>query len=266
VLTGRHRAVAEIDLEAIRHNVRRLMRDLPNAAVHCAVVKADGYGHGAVATARTALEAGSTWLGLATAPEAEEMREAGLTAPALVFGPLTGTGLERAANAGAEVVAWSAPFLAEAVRRRVRVHIKFDTGMHRLGVPEAGVRELCAQAHAAEPPSFSREVALERLEGDENFLRELIEIFLKDAPERIEKLDEALRAGEAAQVQLHAHTLKGASAYLGAEALREAAYEMELAGKAGDLAQAPQSLRRIEYEYGRLKKDLQALAAAGCAG
>ena len=58
MLAGRERAVAEIDLEAIRHNVRRLMRDLPAGAVHCAVVKANGYGHGAVPAARAAREAG----------------------------------------------------------------------------------------------------------------------------------------------------------------------------------------------------------------
>ena len=76
MLAGRHRAIAEVDLEAIRHNVRRLMRDLPEGAVHCAVVKANGYGHGAVPVARAALGAGATWLGVATAPEAEELREA----------------------------------------------------------------------------------------------------------------------------------------------------------------------------------------------
>ena len=148
MLAGRHRAVAEIDLEAIRHNVRRLMRDLPAGAVHCAVVKADGYGHGAVPAARAALEAGSTWLGVATAPEAEELRAAGFTAPILIFGPLTGAGLERAGAAGAEVVAWSAPFIAEAVRLGVRVHVKYDTGMGRLGVPRHEVIAFCAQADA----------------------------------------------------------------------------------------------------------------------
>jgi alanine racemase len=148
VLAGRHRAVAEVDLEAIRHNVRRLMRDLPVGAAHCAVVKADGYGHGAVPAARAALEAGSTWLGVATAPEAEELREAGLTAPILIFGPLTGAGLVRAGAAGAEVVAWSAPFTAEAARLGVRVHVKYDTGMGRLGVPRDEVIELCGQADA----------------------------------------------------------------------------------------------------------------------
>jgi alanine racemase len=148
VLAGRHRAVAEVDLEAIRHNVRRLMRDLPGGAVHCAVVKANGYGHGAVPAARAALEAGSTWLGVATAPEAEELREAGFTAPILIFGPLTGTGLARAAAAGAEVVGWSAPFIAEAAQVGARVHVKFDTGMGRLGVRAHEVRTLCAQASA----------------------------------------------------------------------------------------------------------------------
>ena len=148
MLAGRHRAIAEVDLEAIRNNVRRLMRDLPDGAVHCAVVKASGYGHGAVPTARAALQAGSTWLGVATAPEAEELRAAGFTAPIIIFGPLTGAGLERAAAAGAEVVAWSAPFVAEACRLGARVHVKYDTGMGRLGVPRREVIELCEQAGA----------------------------------------------------------------------------------------------------------------------
>ena len=148
MLAGRHRAVAEVDLEAIRHNVRRLMRDLPAGAVHCAVVKADGYGHGAVPSARAALEAGSTWLGVATAPEAEELRAAGFSAPILIFGPLTGADLERAAAAGAEVVAWSQPFIAEAVRLGVRVHVKYDTGMGRLGVARHEVVAFCEQAEA----------------------------------------------------------------------------------------------------------------------
>jgi alanine racemase len=148
VLAGRHRAVAEVDLEAIRHNVRRLMRDLPEGAAHCAVVKAHGYGHGAVPVARAAIEAGSTWLGVATAPEAEELREAGLTEPILIFGPLTGTGLERAARFGAEVVAWSPEFIDEAIRLSVPVHVKYDSGMGRLGVMAHEVREFCERAHA----------------------------------------------------------------------------------------------------------------------
>ncbi len=148
MLAGRHRAVAEVDLESIRHNVRRLMRDLPQGAVHCAVVKANGYGHGAVPVARAALEAGSAWLGVATAPEAEELRAAGLTPPIIIFGPLTGSGLARAVAAGADVVAWSAPFLAEACRLGARVHVKYDTGMGRLGVTRDETVGLCERAAA----------------------------------------------------------------------------------------------------------------------
>jgi alanine racemase len=149
MLEGRERALAEVDLEAIRHNVHRLRRDLPSGAAHCAVVKANGYGHGAVAAARAAIEAGSRWLGVAAAAEAEELREAGLDGPILVFGPLTGADLQRAASADADVVVWSAPFLAEALRLGVRVHVKFNSGMGRLGVGEDEARELCAGAAGA---------------------------------------------------------------------------------------------------------------------
>jgi len=146
MLAGRERALAEIDLEAIRHNVRRLMRDLPAGALHCAVVKANGYGHGAVPAARAALEAGSAWLGVATVAEAEELRAAGLAAPVLIFGPMTGAELERAAAAGADVTVWSAPFLAAARRLGARVHVKFDSGMGRLGVTAEETRVLCVGA------------------------------------------------------------------------------------------------------------------------
>ena len=146
MLAGRQRALAEIDLEAIRHNVRRLGRDLPGGAVLCAVVKANGYGHGAVPAARAALEAGAIWLGVAAVAEAEELRAAGLTAPILIFGPMTGAELEAAVAAGADVVVWSAPFLAAARRLGARLHVKFDSGMGRLGVTEAEARVLCAAA------------------------------------------------------------------------------------------------------------------------
>ncbi len=149
MLAGRERALAVVDLDAIRHNVRRLMRDLPPGAVHCAVVKANGYGHGAVPVARAALEAGSTWLGVAAVAEAEELRDAGLTAPILIFGPMSGDRLERAVEIGADVVVWSAPFLAEARRLGARVHVKFNSGMGRLGVKEDVARELCGGAAEA---------------------------------------------------------------------------------------------------------------------
>ena len=153
ILPGRERALAEVDLDAIRHNVRRLMRDLPPGAVHCAVVKANGYGHGAVPVARAALEAGSAWLGVATATEAEELRDAGLGGPVIIFGPMTGAELGRAVRANADVVVWSAPFAQAACRLGARCHVKFDSGMGRLGVTEAEVREL-ARLVASGPSPF----------------------------------------------------------------------------------------------------------------
>ena len=187
MLAGRHRAVAEVDLEAIRHNVRRLMRDLPEGAVHCAVVKADGYGHGAAPAARAALEAGSTWLGVATAPEAEELRTAGFTAPILIFGPLSGTGLERAARAGAEVVAWSPEFIDEAIRLGVRCHIKFDTGMGRLGVLAHEVAGLCERADAGGVLSGLMSHFATADEADTNFFDLQLSRFEKVAWELKEK-------------------------------------------------------------------------------
>jgi alanine racemase len=146
MLAGCERALAEVDLEAIRHNVRRLSRDLTGGAVHCAVVKANGYGHGAVPAAKAALEAGSAWLGVAAVAEAEELRAAGLTARVLIFGPLSGAELARAVAADADVVAWSPAFLSAARRLRARVHVKFDSGMGRLGVTADEARVLCADA------------------------------------------------------------------------------------------------------------------------
>ena len=152
LLPGRERALAEVDLGAIRHNVRRLMRDLPPGTAHCAVVKANGYGHGAVPAARAALEAGSTWLGVATATEAEELRDAGLGGPVIAFGPMTGAELERAARARADVVVWSEPFARAASGLGARCHVKFDSGMGRLGVTEAEVRTLAGLVASGPSP------------------------------------------------------------------------------------------------------------------
>ena len=80
-----HRPVwAEVDLDAIRNNAR-VLGDHARAEHLMAVVKADGYGHGAVPVARAALEGGASWLGVALVEEGVELREAGITAPVLVL-------------------------------------------------------------------------------------------------------------------------------------------------------------------------------------
>jgi alanine racemase len=129
--------VVEVDLDAIRHNVRLLQ---PQRAELMAVVKAGGYGHGDAAVARAALEAGATWIGVALVEEGLGLRERGIDAPVLVLSELP-QGSEKEAVAGGltpsvytkDGVAGLAE-AAGALGRPVGVHLKVDTGMHRVGL------------------------------------------------------------------------------------------------------------------------------------
>jgi alanine racemase len=134
------RALARIDAGAITRNTARLARAAPEAAV-CAVVKSDGYGHGAVTAARAALAGGAAWLAVAAASEARELRAAGIDTRVLVMGALDEEELAVALEADADVVAWSEEFLG-ALPGDARVHVKLDTGMGRLGTrdPELATR------------------------------------------------------------------------------------------------------------------------------
>jgi alanine racemase len=130
----------EVDLGAIRHNVRVLK---PERAELMAVAKANAYGHGDVPVAHAALEAGATWIGVALVEEGLALREAGIEAPILVLSEFP-PGSERAALEAALTPSLYTDAglarLAQAVKGRpVGVHVKVDTGMHRVGVypPEA---------------------------------------------------------------------------------------------------------------------------------
>jgi alanine racemase len=134
------RALARVNLAAIERNVARLRRDLQGAGL-CAVVKADGYGHGAVPVAHAALRAGASWLAVATTEEAVTLRAAGISAPLLVMGAISAEELPAALQADVDVVAFSECFVDEVVARvgsgpPARIHLKFDTGMGRLGTRE----------------------------------------------------------------------------------------------------------------------------------
>ena len=142
------RALAHVDLGAVERNAARLRALLSGGAELCAVVKADGYGHGMVPCARAALAGGASWLAVATAAEAAELRGSGIEAPILVQGALTEAEVAVAVASRADVVAWDEAF-AEAVAVRAlaagviaRVHVKLDTGMGRLGTKDP------AEAHA----------------------------------------------------------------------------------------------------------------------
>ncbi len=151
------RAVARVNLAAIERNAARMRRELgagamdglPGAAL-CAVVKADGYGHGAVPSARAALAGGATWLAVAAAGEAAELRDAEIHAPILVMGALTPSELDVALGADADVVAWDEAFVAAvAARGGGSVHVKLDTGMGRLGTRDAAVATRVAETALA---------------------------------------------------------------------------------------------------------------------
>jgi alanine racemase len=130
------RALARVNLAAIERNVARLRREL-DGAILCAVVKGDGYGHGAVPSARAALDGGAGWLGVATAEEALSLREGRIEAPILVMGAISADELPVALAARADLVAWTEPFVAavaaSASGAPVGLHVKLDSGMGRLG-------------------------------------------------------------------------------------------------------------------------------------
>jgi len=134
------RALARVDPSAIERNCVRLRSELSEGVELCAVVKADGYGHGAYQSAAAALAAGATWLAVASVHEALEVVDERLEARVLVLGPLRGGELKDAVLLGVDVVAWEEEFLAQLAAhaqdagRIARVHVKLDTGMGRLGV------------------------------------------------------------------------------------------------------------------------------------
>jgi alanine racemase len=129
------RALARVNLSAIERNVAQLKREASKAAL-CAVVKADGYGHGMVPSAQAALRGGATWLAVATALEARELRAGvGDDVRILVLGALSDEELPIALDAGADVSVWTVERVQAMVAsgRSARVHVKLDSGLGRLG-------------------------------------------------------------------------------------------------------------------------------------
>lgn len=149
------RARAEIDLAALRANVRALRAHAPSAAL-MAVVKSDAYGHGAVPCARAAREAGATWLGTATPEEALALRVAGIPGRIMCWLWTPGGPWAEAIEADLDVSVsgmWAlreVTAAAEAVGAPARVQLKADTGLGRGGCQPADWPELVAAALAAE--------------------------------------------------------------------------------------------------------------------
>jgi alanine racemase len=153
-VSGTYPAVAVVDLDAVTANTAALVERARGAEV-MAVVKADGYGHGAVPCARAALRGGATWLGVAQLSEAMSLREAGITAPMLTW--LYAPGDDLTAPVAADVdLSVAAPWALDAVvsaaqasGRTARVHLKIDTGLGRGGATAADWEELVGHVAAA---------------------------------------------------------------------------------------------------------------------
>ena len=160
------RSEARIDLSAIRDNVGVLAARAAGGAQVMAVVKADGYGHGLVPSARAAVQGGAAWLGVAFLEEALAVRAAGITTPLLAWlfspaedlGPAIAAGVDLGIYDVAELT--RAQSAARAVGRTARLQLKIDTGLSRGGATAADWPALCTAAARAEADGSVRVTGL----------------------------------------------------------------------------------------------------------
>jgi alanine racemase len=184
------RAQASVSMSAIARNCERLSSELSAGTELCAVVKADGYGHGALQSAAAAVLGGATSLAVATAQEARELRESAALAGAeiLVMGALQPSDLAVALDAGADVVVWS--------ERQVRavaeaggggVHVKLDSGMGRLGTRDVEVASrvlaLARETDRVEPVGLMTHFATADELDDDGFFASQLDLFSRWAGE-----------------------------------------------------------------------------------
>jgi len=147
-------AWADVSLDAIAANVETLRAVCEPAAV-CAVVKADGYGHGAGPVAGAALEAGAAWLAVAQVAEASALRRAGVAAPILLLSEPRPADLAEALAAGVAVTVYTEGLIRQVASAAgdgalpVPVHLKVDTGMHRVGAAPPDAVRLASLVHEA---------------------------------------------------------------------------------------------------------------------
>ncbi|MDT8862708.1 alanine racemase [Alkalihalobacillus sp. MEB130] len=142
---------AEIDLRAIAQNVSSISELYKNKGVHVmAVVKANGYGHGAIEVAKTALQSGASYLAVALLDEAIELRDAGINAPILVLGRIRPEDVQVAARLDIMVTVFQVDWLEQAKdflekEEQIQLHLKFDTGMGRIGLRTKDEAQLLLQ-------------------------------------------------------------------------------------------------------------------------
>ncbi|WP_163971195.1 alanine racemase [Oceanobacillus halotolerans] len=135
----------EVSLDAIEQNVHAFKQHINPASKLMAVVKADGYGHGAVEVAKTALDAGAEYLSVALLDEAIQLRQAGITAPILVLGYTAPDAVEDAIQHDITLTVFRNDVLeriievSESLKKYSYIHLKIDSGMNRIGIQEKTV-------------------------------------------------------------------------------------------------------------------------------
>lgn len=205
------RARARIDLAAVRNNLGVVRRAVGPEVEVCAVVKADAYGHGLWACMSELVESGVDRVAVATASEAVAAREVSAGIPIVVLGVLTGRELEAAVSVGAEISVWDERFLEEVATtsdregRITKVHLKYDTGMGRLGSRDpdriASLAEATASAASLELEGLWTHFATaDELEGPgAAFFRTQLDRFLAIAePMKADHPDLTLHAANSA--------------------------------------------------------------------
>jgi HPt (histidine-containing phosphotransfer) domain-containing protein len=146
----------------------------------------------------------------------------------------------------------SAQALAEALDKWLPKEPAATTGQIT-GKPEEAAP---VSAKEAEAPVFDKAGMMARMMDDEGLARTVVGGFLEDLPKQIEALKGYLEVGDVASAELQAHSIKGASASVGGKALREVAFELEQAAKAGDLKSVTARLPELENQFARLKESL----------
>jgi len=191
----------EIDLNAIGNNTRHIKTIVGPHVKVLISLKADAYGHGALKVARTALLNGADMLGVATVSEAIPLREGGINAPILVFGYVPRWQMREAVRLGITVTLYSIELAQELARaaleleKTVKVHVKVDTGMSRLGIRSEQLDEIIALireikalpglelegifTHFADADARDQTYTLRQLERFKSVLRTLTEEHLR---------------------------------------------------------------------------------------
>jgi alanine racemase len=177
----------EINLDAIAHNVAEMKKRLTNNEKIIAVIKANAYGHGDVQTAKTALESGADYLAVAFLDEAISIRNKEIDAPTIIFGAVAANHVMTMAELNLTATVYNKKWLVEAKQilqeknSKIKIHIKIDSGMGRLGVRT--LEELHELLELADSNFFELEGVYTHFatadELDETYMREQVTTFQK---------------------------------------------------------------------------------------